>query len=65
MNDPREAEKDHNDPLARATTFEDLMSVVGPYGRWTITVVFLCAIGTYARTHDDTLCSFVCLLQEC
>ncbi|XP_050709917.1 organic cation transporter protein-like [Eriocheir sinensis] len=43
--DPREAEKDHDDPLAGATTFEDLMKVVGPYGRWTIMVVFVCAVG--------------------
>ncbi|XP_050703165.1 organic cation transporter protein-like [Eriocheir sinensis] len=40
-----EAKTDKDDPLAAATTFEDLMRVASPRGRWALRVVVLCALG--------------------
>lgn len=53
------ADKDHDNPLAEATTFEDLMKVVGPYGRWTIMVVFVCAVGMRMQALC-TMCLSLC-----
>lgn len=57
--DPRETEKDNEDLLVGAMTFEDLMKVVGPHGRWAIIVVFVCAVGKNARCHSVLCCLYL------
>lgn len=57
--DPFEAEKNQDDPLVGATTFEDLMKVVCPNGRWTTMVVLVCVSGMHTSRHP--LLRYLCL----
>lgn len=61
-----EAKKDKNDPLAAATTFEDLMRAVSPRGRWALRVVVLCALGTYTYMlpHVTILHCVICVVYN-
>lgn len=43
---PSKARESKDDLPWAATTFEDLMRVASPRGRWAVGVVVLCALGT-------------------